>query len=80
MNMLESWLLKIENRVWGAPLLILLGGVRLYLTLVLRGIQFRYLLYSLGRDDKGAGDISQFQALRLPLAGMIGMEAFENRI
>lgn len=75
---MESWLLKIENWIWGAPLLILLTAVGLYLTFVLRGIQFRYLFYSLRlaftrQDDKAAGDISQFQALMTALAGMIGI-------
>ncbi len=75
---MESWLLKVENWIWGAPLLVLLTAVGLYLTFVLRGIQFRYLFYSLRlaftrQDDKAAGDISQFQALMTALAGMIGI-------
>ena len=76
MAQLESWLVRMENWVWGAPLLFLLIAVGLYLTFVLRGIQFRYLGYSLKlaftRQDGGAqGDISQFQALMTALAGMI---------
>jgi AGCS family alanine or glycine:cation symporter len=76
--MFESWLQKIENGIWGAPLLILLTAVGLYLTFVLRGIQFRYLFYSLRlaftrQDDKAVGDISQFEALMTALAGMIGI-------
>lgn len=75
---MTSWLLKIENWIWGAPLLVLLTTVGLYLTFALRGIQFRYLIYSLRlaftrQDDKSAGDISQFQALMTALAGMIGI-------
>ncbi len=78
MKALEHWLLRIENWIWGAPLLILLTTVGLYLTISLRGIQFRYLFYSLKlafmrHDDKAAGDISQFQALMTALAGMIGI-------
>lgn len=78
MAQLESWLVRMENWVWGAPLLFLLIAVGLYLTFVLRGIQFRYLGYSLKlaftRQDGGAqGDISQFQALMTALAGMIGI-------
>ena len=78
MTPFESWLAKIENWVWGAPLLVLLTAVGLYLTFALKGIQFRYLFYSIKlaftrHDDKAAGDISQFQALMTALAGMIGI-------
>ena len=78
MQSLEKWLVTIENWIWGAPLLILLTVVGLYLTWVLRGIQFRYLAYSLRiaftrQDNKAQGDISQFQALMTALAGMIGI-------
>ena len=75
---IQSWLLTIENWVWGAPLLVLLCVVGLYFTIALKGIQFRYLLYSMRmaftrRDDTAKGDISQFQALMTALAGMIGI-------
>jgi AGCS family alanine or glycine:cation symporter len=78
MASLEAWLVRIENWVWGAPLLVLLTAVGLYLTIALRGIQFRYLIYSLKiaftrQDDTAEGDISQFQALMTALAGMIGI-------
>jgi AGCS family alanine or glycine:cation symporter len=64
--------------VWGPPLLVFLIATGLYLTVALRGIQFRYLAYSLKiaftrQDDKAEGDISQFQALMTALAGMIGI-------
>jgi len=78
MTTLESWLSLIETWIWGIPLLVLLTAVGLYLTIVLRGIQFRYLGYSLRlaftrQDNKAPGDISQFQALMTALAGMIGI-------
>ena len=78
MTPFEAWLSRIETWVWGAPLLILLTVVGLYLTLALKGIQFRYLVYSLKlaftrQDDKAQGDISQFQSLMTALAGMIGI-------
>lgn len=78
MTTLESWLSIIETWIWGIPLLVLLTAVGLYLTIVLRGIQFRYLGYSLRlaftrQDNKAPGDISQFQALMTALAGMIGI-------
>ncbi|MBS0625599.1 MAG: sodium:alanine symporter family protein [Verrucomicrobia bacterium] len=78
MKQIESLLMKLEHWVWGAPLLVLLTSVGIYLTLSLRGIQFRYFLYSLKlaftrQDDQAQGDISQFQALMTALAGMIGI-------
>jgi len=78
MTTLEYWLLRIENWIWGAPLMVLLIAVGLYLTIALRGIQFRMLFYSLKiafsrHDDKAEGDISQFQSLMTALAGMIGI-------
>jgi len=70
---------KIGDFVWGPflliPLLLLTG---LYLTIRLRGIQFRKLWHSLYvalivRREKGAeGDISHFQALMTALAATVG--------
>lgn len=78
MENLQSCLLIIENWIWGAPLLILLSAVGVFLTIALKGIQFRYLFYSMRlaftrQDDCSEGDISQFQALMTALAGMIGI-------
>jgi AGCS family alanine or glycine:cation symporter len=78
MTTIESLLFRVENWIWGAPLLVLLTVVGLYFTIALRGIQFRYLFYSLKlaftrKDEKAEGDISQFQALMTALAGMIGI-------
>ncbi len=71
---------SISGIVWGPflliPLLLLTG---LYLTLVLRGLQFRHLRYALWfglvkRREHGAdGDISHYQALSTALAATIGV-------
>ena len=63
--------------VYGPPLLILLCGVGVYLTIRLKGLQFRYLRYSLklafGKsEDSGDGDISHFQSLMTALAATVG--------
>lgn len=68
---------QIKNYVWSAPLLLLLLGTGLYLTILLRGVQFRYLWYAIkqvfSKKHKGAkGDISHFEALMTSLAGAIG--------
>jgi AGCS family alanine or glycine:cation symporter len=71
LNLIDHWM-------WGRFLLALMLGVGLWLTFHLRGMQFRYLPYSLKlaftRNDDGAqGDISQFQALMTALAATIGI-------
>lgn len=68
----------IQTLVWGLPLLFLLGGTGLYLTLLLKGVQFRQLFHGLHlafikrREVNAEGDISQFQALMTALAATVG--------
>lgn len=66
--------------IWGPPLLILLLGIGVYLTCVLRGLQFRYLAYALKLvflpkkvAHEGPGDISHFASLMTALAATIGI-------
>lgn len=64
--------------VWGPPLLILILIVGLYLTIVTKGIQFRYFWYAhkiafSRHDDQAQGDISYFQAFMTVLSGTIGI-------
>ena len=72
------WVGKASAWVWGAPLLILLVGTGLYLTILLRGLQFRELGHSLWlalvkrREEGAEGDISHFQALMTALAATVG--------
>jgi alanine or glycine:cation symporter, AGCS family len=60
---------------WGPPMLILLVGTHLYLTVRLRFIQ-RYLGHairvSLTRSHEGEGDVSHFGALTTALAATVG--------
>ncbi len=69
---------SVSNFVWGPPMLILLVGTGVYLTIVLRGLQFTSLLPSLHlalikrRDEGSEGDISHFQALMTALAATVG--------
>ena len=73
---IESILSAIDSFIWGAPLLILLSGTGLYLTLRLGFIQVRYLprapAYLLKKDKGGKGDVSSFAALCTALAATIG--------
>ncbi|MCB1135274.1 MAG: sodium:alanine symporter family protein, partial [Chlamydiia bacterium] len=70
----------LYGAIWGGPLLIFLLALGLYLTVMLRGIQFRYLFYSLRLaffpqkgEAEGKGDISHFQSLMTALAATIGI-------
>jgi alanine or glycine:cation symporter, AGCS family len=70
---------KLGAFVWGPPMLIFLVGTGFYLTIALRGIQFRQLGYSLWlalikrkEDTDEPGDISHFQALMTALSATVG--------
>lgn len=71
----EQLLGQISDWVWGWPLLALLAGTHLYLTIRLRFIQRflgRAIKLSLERKPEGEGDISHFGALVTALAATIG--------
>lgn len=77
MDQIEFYLNNIREMVWGIPLLLLLIGTGIYLTFILRGVQFRYLGYAIKQvfipqGEKSQGDISHFEALMTSLAGAIG--------
>lgn len=74
-NILE----KLNAILWGAPSLILLTGTGLFLTFVLKGMQFTKLIHAFKlafvpnkKEAESEGDISNFKALMTSLAGMIG--------
>jgi len=68
-------LADLSGMLWGWPMIILLLGTHLYLTIRLRFPQ-RHLLtaikLSLIRDEGAKGDVSQFGALATALAATIG--------
>jgi len=75
METLENLLGQISDWVWGIPLLILLFGTHIFLTIRLRFIQRfigKAIKISFGRKKEGEGDISQFGALTTALAATIG--------
>jgi alanine or glycine:cation symporter, AGCS family len=79
LDRIHQWADAASGVVWGPwvliPLLLLTG---LYLTIVLRGLQFRELWRSLWlalvvrREEGAEGDISHFQALMTALAATVG--------
>src|SRR5438093_1078831 len=75
MEAVERLLGAISDVVWGPPLLVLLFGTHLYLTVRLRWMQRyigRAIRISLERTPEGKGDVSQFGALTTALAATIG--------
>src|SRR5580704_15896720 len=73
-----SLLNSIDSYLWNYCLILLLCSLGVYLTVRLKGMQLRYLAYSLKlaftrKDDDAAGDISQFQSLMTALAATIGI-------
>jgi AGCS family alanine or glycine:cation symporter len=78
MEALSTYIATLSGWVWGAPMLLLLVGTGVFLTIRLRGVQFHGLMHGLWmafvvRREKGAeGDISHFQALMTALAATVG--------
>lgn len=67
---------KIDNIVWGVPLILLILGCGIFLTIRVGGIQFRKLglaLKYMFKDEKDCtGEISSFAALCTALSATIG--------
>lgn len=67
---------KIDDIVWGIPLILLILGCGIFLTIRLKGVQIRRLWlalkYMLSDEDGGQGEISSFGALCTALSATIG--------
>ncbi|WP_033542333.1 alanine/glycine:cation symporter family protein [Planococcus sp. CAU13] len=78
MERFEEILGTISGYVWGVPLLVLIVGTGIYLTVRLGFLQLRLLPYALkltftkGVDKESKGDISHFQALSTAMAATVG--------
>lgn len=79
MDQLTKILNQINSIVWGAPLLILLVGTGVYLTVRLGLLQvfklplaLKYLFVKEEGEEKAEGDVSSFAALCTALAATIG--------
>lgn len=77
MDGLNKFFSDLSGWMWGPWLLVLLVGTGIWLTLRLRGIQFRLLGYALrltfSKERSGTGDISHYGALMISLAATIGV-------
>lgn len=75
MEQLEQITASISNFLWGWPMIILLLGTHLFLTIRLRFPQRKILTairLSIQKDNESEGDVSQFGALTTSLAATIG--------
>ncbi|SDF50594.1 alanine or glycine:cation symporter, AGCS family [Bacteroidales bacterium KHT7] len=75
MEKFESIIGDISSFLWGWPMMILLVGIHIYLTIILRFPQrklFTGIKLSVKKDKDADGDVSQFGALATSLAATIG--------
>ncbi len=75
MNQINDFLTDISGFLWGWPMIILLLGTHLYLTIILRFPQrkiFTAIRLSIKKDPNAKGDVSQFGSLATALAATIG--------
>ncbi|KYC53353.1 MAG: Sodium:alanine symporter family protein [Candidatus Methanofastidiosum methylothiophilum] len=69
----------LDSFIWGPFMLVFLVGTGLYLTIILKGIQFRRLILSIKnlfesafKKEEHKGDIPSFQALTTALSATVG--------
>ena len=80
MEAFTKFLVKIDDYVWGLPLIIAILAVGLLLTIRLRGLQFRRMglgfKFLFSKESSGktkdSGDVTSFQALCTALSATIG--------
>ena len=76
MDAFNQLLTTIDSFIWGPPLiaLILVGGI--FLTIRLRGLQFKWLpkalKYTFSNEKDGRGEISSFQAMCTAMSATVG--------
>ena len=74
--MITQFLDAVDSFVWGVPLLILIMGTGLLLTIRLKGMQFiklgRALKYMVRNEEGATGEVSSFGALCTALSATIG--------
>ena len=75
MDLLNDFFRDFSNLLWGWPMIILLLGTHIYLTIILRFPQrkiFTAIRLSFKKDLDGQGDVSQFASLATALAATVG--------
>ncbi len=75
MDIINDFLSELSGWLWGWPMIILLIGTHLFLTIRLRFPQryiFKAIKLSVKKDKDATGDVSQFGSLATALAATIG--------
>ena len=75
MDYLNAFFTTLSSLLWGWPMIALLLGTHVFLTIRLRFPQLKILKaikLSVKRDKDASGDVSQFGALATALAATIG--------
>ena len=75
MEMINSFFVNLSSILWGWPMILLLLGTHLYLTVKLRFPQryiFKAIKLSVQKDKDAPGDVSHFASLATALAATIG--------
>ena len=75
MDQINDFLTDFSSLLWGWPMIILLLGTHLYLTIILRFPQRKIITaikLSIQKDPDAQGDVSQFGSLATALAATIG--------
>ena len=75
MHAFSDFVTAIDNWIWGLPMILLLFGTHLFMTVRTGFIQrktFTGIRLSVQKDPDSPGDVSQFQALTTALASTIG--------
>lgn len=75
LDLLNRWISLANEYLWGWPMILLLLGTHVYMTIRLRFPQrfvSKAIRLSLTKDNDGKGDVSQFGALATSLAATIG--------
>src|SRR5688572_8193282 len=79
-DLLTRWNAALNSIVWGPPMLVLLIGTGVVLTVLTGAVQFRHLgpalrevLGKLTQRGTGAGTVTPFQAVATALASTVGV-------
>ena len=79
-DVITRWNAALNGLVWGPPMLVLLVGTGIVLTVITRGVQFRHLgtalrevLGKLTTKGGGQGSVTPFQAVATALASTVGV-------
>ena len=75
MEEITSFIQHLDSLIWGIPMMVLLFGTHVFLTVrtgIIQRKTFTGIRLSVTRDKDAPGDVSQFQALTTALASTIG--------